>query len=1541
MPISSVNRPDTLRQRLSEHGLYRPLDGHAHCGVGAIVSLDGSASHANVDDALTLLANLDHRGARGAEDNTGDGAGILLQVADAFFRREVPELEGVERFAVGQLFLSPDKSIRQDIVKRIEDLVADEQLRILAWREVPTRNDGLGNTALESEPVVVQLLVACEEKQDSDREFDDRIYLLRRLLEKEAEARRIAGEEFNVCSLHRRLIVYKGLLTCAQLRSYYPDLGDPDMKTGLAMVHARFSTNTLGAWWLAQPFQHCVHNGEFNTARGNRNWLKAREAVLAHPRYGENIEKLKPLLNDNAGDSDSASFDRLFGLLLNAGRSLPHVLRMMIPAAWRKDPDIEPSRAAFYDFHSTLMEPWDGPALVVGTDGENVSAVLDRNGLRPCRWTETTDGRLVIASETGALGLPPEKVAHRDRIAPGGMLMADTGSGEILDDDDIFSRLCDPHYAAWLAGNRLQMDDLIHHTRREKTADPDDDWLEERQRAFGYTEEGLRYLMLPMAEEGIDPVGAMGSDTPPTALSAQSKSLFGYFSQAFAQVSNPPIDHIRESLVTSLYVHLGHQRNLLDESESHCRQLLLKSPVLNRHGFRIVSELKAEGLSSQVIDITLPADQALDEGLQELRNAAARTIEAGADILILSDRNTSRSRKAIPSLLATSAVHHHLIRQGLRNRVGLVVDTGELQVVHHLCALLGYGADAVHPWLALETVAHPFMQQKSGADENEARMARANFCAALESGLLKVMAKMGITSVEAYKGAQIFETLGLDQGFVDEFFTGTPASIGGVGLQTFADELDERHKAAFMPRPDGSAALPEGGDYYWRRDGELHQWNPLTIANLQQAVRNDDAEAYRAYADFINKQSGRLQTLSGLLDFDTAKRQSIPIDEVEPVEDIMRRFSTGSMSFGSLSQEAHEALAVAMNRIGGKSGTGEGGEQVERFGTERECSMKQVASGRFGVTLEYLNRAQQIEIKMAQGAKPGEGGELPGGKVDEGIAKVRFTVPGVGLISPPPHHDIYSIEDLAQLIHDLKCVAPQAEIHVKLVAKAGVGTIAAGVAKAKADAILISGDSGGTGAAKKTSIKHAGSPWELGLAETQQVLVASRLRSRITLRADGGFKTGRDVAIAALLGAEEYGFGTAPLVTLGCIMLRKCHCNTCSVGVATQDKELRARFAGKPEHIISYMRFVAEEVREIMAMLGIRRLEDMIGHPEYLRAAELEHPKGIRLDLSKLLAAPAETEAGRIRQQGQDHKLEKQLDNRFWDETERAVRSGESVVIRSAISNIDRAAGTLLSARLQQAVLADDPSRVRDGQVRLDLEGPAGQSLGAFLAHGITLDLEGEANDYVAKGLSGGRIIVHPYHRAQYPAAENILVGNTCLYGATSGELYINGLAGERFAVRNSGAIAVVEGVGDHGCEYMTGGTVLVLGSVGRNFAAGMSGGVAYVHMPQDKLDRYLNKERVHMESCDTERDRRMLHRLLKNHHYYTGSQHARAMLDNWPRCIKQFIKIIPEAYARAVDRFAAQGEDILTPLPPKASEVHPQRGPAIESVPADKEPAE
>lgn len=1493
-------------------GLYDPAATHASCGVGVLVDLTGAPSHRLVEEGLQLLVNLDHRGARGAEEKTGDGAGMLLQKPHGFFRSEIPILGDFDSYGVGQAFF-PQEAQQQSILQAlIEEEAYREGFRIIAWRDVPTDNAGLGKTALASEPTVKQFFVQPLQPQ-APEQLDTRLYILRRVIEKAAAKQGFEPDnQFYICSLDRRKIVYKGLLTCGQLKDYYPDLSDERVATSLVLVHARFSTNTLGSWPLAHPYRYIVHNGEFNTLRGNRNWMRTREAELECERFGEELAKLKPIVSERV--SDSAVFDNVLELLVEAGRSLPHALRMMIPEAWHKDPFMDPKRRDFYEYASALMEPWDGPALVAATDGYRIAAALDRNGLRPCRYWVTKDRKVIMASETGVLEVPAGEIVLKGRLKPGQLFLADTRKGEIIPEDEIFEALSQAPYGAWLSAQRVKLHEQPMLEEPVPLISEQPERVTSQQRAFGYTLERLRYLIEPMAKEGKDPLGAMGNDAPPAVLSARHKSLFDYFSQLFAQVSNPPIDYLREDLVTSLESYIGRQQNLLTETSEHCRQLFLNSPILSGAELEALKSLKESGIHAGELTITYPCGTGLAQAIEGIRQQAERMIRQGHEILVLSDRALGPERVAAPSLLAIGAVHHHLIRRGLRARTALVLDSGEPCAVHHFCTLIGFGADAVHPWLAYQSVMQLITQ---GKFNDALKSALARYRQALENGILKVMSKMGISTLQSYKGAQVFEAVGLDPEFVQEYFAGTSAHLAGVGLAQIERELLERHRAAFGNKVIGNLPLDAGGEFYWRRDGELHQWSPFTIGKLQQAARTADPEAYRAFADSINEQTQRLQTLRGLLDFKLDPKAAIPLEEVEPCETICQRFSTGSMSFGALSLEAHEALAVAMNRLGGKSGTGEGGEQIERFGTERECSMKQVASGRFGVTIDYLSRARQIEIKMAQGSKPGEGGELPGGKVNEGIAAVRFTVPGVGLISPPPHHDIYSIEDLAQLIHDLKCANPSAEIHVKLVALGGVGTIAAGVAKARADAVLISGDSGGTGASVKTSIKSAGAPWELGLAETQQVLLANNLRSRIRVRVDGGLKTGRDVVIAALLGAEEFGFGTAPLVALGCIMLRKCHCNTCSVGVATQDPLLRARFPGRPEHVINYIRFIAQEVRELMAALGFRTMDEMIGRVDKLVQRAVQHSKGISVDLGQLLYRPPSEDAPcKIKEQ--NHHLEGKIDHALIDLAHPTLDRGEPVTLRVKLKNSDRTVGTLLSSAVAQKY---GSRGLPPDTLKIHCAGSAGQSFGAFLAGGITLHLTGDANDYIGKGLSGGKLSVRIPPEAAYRAEENILIGNVALYGATGGEAYFNGIAGERFAVRNSGAMAVVEGVGDHACEYMTGGVVVILGRTGKNFGAGMSGGEAFVFDETGEFSRRLNPQGLRTEPFAGERDQRLIRRLLENHIAYTESARAKQLLAHWPASAKSFVKVVPEAYAKVIEKALEEGKDLRPSLPPRAHE--------------------
>ncbi|ELZ84148.1 glutamate synthase large subunit [Haloferax larsenii JCM 13917] len=1491
-----------------------PTDERSNCGVGAVVDLENGASHRVVSDGIELLENLEHRGTTGAEENTGDGAGILLQRPDEFFEAIVED-DLPETYAVGSVFMPTDDEVRERVAAVFEDALAEHGLSVFHWRDVPTDNSGLGATALESEPDVWQVFVEPDEDASAAGDFDtddfDRaLYVGRRAAEKAVANLTLPGAgRFYVCSLDRKTIVYKGLLTAEQLPNYYPDLSDERMVSELVLVHARFSTNTLGAWHLAHPYRQVIHNGEINTIRGNVNWMRARETDLEHGDFGADLDTLRPITK--ADQSDTASVDNAVELLLKGGRDLPHVLRMLIPEAYRNDDAMSDERRDWYDFHASLVEPWDGPALVAATDGDRIAAVLDRNGLRPCRYEVTTDGRLIVASEVGALDTDPAEIESRGRLRPGEIFMADPEEGRVIPDAEVFDELTDEKYGEWVREQQRHLDDIAEDD--DLTSRGEVESLRAAQASFGYTHDQLNHMIEPMARDGKDPVGSMGDDTPLSVLSDLNRPLFTYFKQLFAQVSNPPIDYIREKLVTSLEARLGYQRNLLDESPEHARQLVLDSPVLTDAQTAAIKDLD-DDMQSAVVDITYEKGTDLREAIEAVRDEAKAVIEDGADIVVLSDRNVGAERVAIPSLLATGAVHHSLVRNGLRNHAGLVVESGDPREVHHLATLVGYGAGAVNPYLAYQTI-EDVVAGPDGADPAEAI---ESYVHALEDGLLKTMAKMGISTVESYRGAQIFEAVGLDSDFVAEYFEGTEIRTEGIGLDEIESDLLTRHAAAFGADPE----LDRQGEFENRSGGFHHGWNPQTVGTLQQAVRAGDYEKYREFAELVNDQSEQLQTLRGLLEFDP-DREPVDIDEVESVESIVERFSTAAMSLGSLSPEAHENNSIAMNRIGGKSNSGEGGEPPERFGTEKECNVKQVASGRFGVTSEYLSSADEIQIKMAQGSKPGEGGHLPGKKVNEMIAHVRYATPGVGLISPPPLHDIYSIEDLKQLIFDLKSANPDADINVKLVSEAGIGTIAAGVSKAKADVVHISGHDGGTGASPKTSIKNAGLPWELGLAEANQMLRATGLRSRIRVSADGGMKTGRDVAVAALLGAEEYVFGTASLVTSGCVMARQCHENTCPVGVATQDENLRRRFPGQPDHVINYMTFIAQELREIMAELGFRTLDEMIGRPSVLRQRETDHEKAKHLDLSAVLAEP--DSGARRKTEDQTHAdVDTHIDHKLIDEASAAIDDGDPVVIRRDLSNEDRAVGAMLSNRISNEHGGDG---LPDDTIRCEFSGVAGQTFGGFLAKGVTMRLTGASNDYVGKGLSGGRVVVQTPAEANYDAAENILIGNVALYGATQGEAYVNGVAGERFAVRNSGVKAVVEGVGDHGCEYMTGGVVAVLGETGRNFAAGMSGGVAYVYDPDDEFAAKANTGMVTLEDGLDESDEQMLTRLVENHLAYTDSDRAAELLDDWDAALGDFVKVMPDAYAAVIEEDARQ--DVRSELPESAG--------AVVDVPAEK----
>ncbi|WP_211311775.1 glutamate synthase large subunit [Halarchaeum salinum] len=1455
--------------------LADPAEARSNCGVGVVMDLDDDGGHDVVRDGLDLLANLEHRGTTGAEKQTGDGAGILLQIPDGFFADEIDNLP--EQYAVGSFFLPQDADERADSKDAVADALGEHGLDVVAWRDVPTDNSDLGQTAIDSEPHVAQLVVTPDEYMDDD-DFDRALYIARRAVEAAVD-----HERFYVCSLDRQTLVYKGLLKGDQVRGYYPDLRDERLDSTFVLVHARFSTNTLGAWHLAHPYRNIVHNGEFNTIKGNVNWMRAREADIESERFSEDeLDTVRPIIPD-PDQSDTASVDNALELLMQGGRDLPHALRMLIPEAWEGDEAMDDDRQDWYNYHASLIEPWDGPALVVGTDGERVGAALDRNGLRPCRYEVTTDNTLVMGSEAGAIETPAAEVAERGRLQPGQLFVADPAEGRVIPDDEVFDDLTDEKYGEWVDAEQ---------TRYEGHADNplpsgDGDALRARQAAFGYTHDELNEVLEPMLDAGKDPVGSMGDDTPLAVLSKFNIPLFSYFRQMFAQVTNPPIDYIREDVVTSLQTRLGRERNLLDETPAHARQVVLDSPILTDDGLGRVRDADVPDVT---VDITYDPETDLEDAVEAVRDEVEAAIRDGAEIVVLSDRDVGRDRLAIPSLLATSAVHHHLVREGLRTRAGLVVESGDPRTVHQLSTLVGYGAGAVNPYLAMETVTD-LVAGPDGMDDAEAV---DTYVDALEQGLLKVMSKMGISTVESYRGAQIFEAVGLNDGLVDEYFTGTPNKTSGIGLAEIEDDLRERHQQGYGSE---DVDLERQGEFTNTSNGRYHQWNPQTVNALQAAVRSDDYEQFGEFSELIDDQTKQLQTLRGLIDIDSSERESVPLDEVEPAADIVERFSTAAMSLGSLSPEAHENNAKAMNSIGARANTGEGGEPPARFNTEKECRIKQVASGRFGVTSEYLTEADDLQIKMAQGSKPGEGGHLPGSKVNEMIAGVRYSTPGVGLISPPPQHDIYSIEDLKQLIYDLRSGNPEARVHVKLVSEAGIGTIAAGVAKAKADCIHISGHAGGTGASPKTSIKHAGLPWELGLAEANQLLRETGLRSRVTLRVDGGLKTGRDVAIGALLGAEEFAFGTGSLVTSGCVMARQCHANTCPVGIATQSETLRERFPGQPEHVVNFMMFVAQELREIMAELGFTDLDEMVGRTELLDQRDVEHPKARTLDLSRVIADPVDND-DRYRTRVQDTDHDEHFDWDVLEEVGDAIEAGDSVNVETDVTNVDRAVGGVLSNAVSDAHGGDG---LPDDTVSLELDGIAGQSFGAWLAQGVSLSLTGAANDYVGKGMSGGKIVVNTPSEAPFDPATNTLIGNVALYGATDGELYVNGTAGERFGVRNSGVKAVVEGVGDHGCEYMTGGVVAVLGDVGRNFAAGMSGGIAYVYDPEDELADKTNAGMVSLEDDLTDQDEAMLRRLVKNHETYTDSARAAELLERWAAVRDDFVKVMPDAYADAI----------------------------------------
>jgi len=1510
-----------------KQGLYDPQTERDACGIGFVVNIGGRRSHDIIRKGLEILVNLAHRGACGCDPETGDGAGILLQIPHEFFQKECAKL-GIALppagdYGVGMVFTPVEHPRRLFCEGLLEQVIREEGLRVLGWRNVPVDNSVLGFVAKASQPFIAQVFISrpdgASHAELDAAAFERKLYVVRKRAERRMRESGMEGaSQFYMPSLSSRTVVYKGLLIATQITRFYQDLSDTSVQSALALVHQRFSTNTFPTWDLAHPFRYIAHNGEINTLRGNVNWMAARESVLASPLFGDDLRKLYPIIAP--GGSDSANFDNVVELLVQAGRTLPHAMMMMIPAAWSGNPHLKPEWRAFYEYHASLVEPWDGPAAIAFTDGQLIGATLDRNGLRPARYLVTHDGLAVMASETGVLPIAPADVRYKGRLQPGRMLLVDTVEGRIIDDEELKDRMAARRpYLEWLGENQIALADL---PEPPSVHPPDHATIVRRQRAFGYTLEELRFIMAPMAEHGEEAVGSMGTDTPLAVLSDRPQPLFNYFKQLFAQVTNPAVDHLREELVMSLVSYIGNERNLLDETPKHCHTLKLPHPILTNRDLEKLRNVQQGDFLATTLSALFRVNgwdraalgRSLEAALDELCAQAADAVRQGFSLIILSDRGTDAEHAPIPSLLALSAVHHYLTRECLRTQVGLVVESGEPREVHHFALLVGYGASAVNPYLAIETLSD-LANRGLLPPKVTFEKALENYIKAVNKGLLKVFSKMGISTLQSYCGAQIFEAIGLNSEVVDRYFTGTPSRVQGVGLDVLASEARLRHEHAFRPLSQADTDLDIGGQYQYRVGGEYHLFNPLTISTLQHAAQQASYETFKEYSRLINEQNEQLCTLRGLLKF--KKGRAVPLEEVEPAKEIVKRFATGAMSFGAISKEAHETLAIAMNRIGAHSNTGEGGEEEARFqrdpnGDWRNSAVKQVASGRFGVTSNYLVNAQELQIKIAQGSKPGEGGQLPGHKVDEVIARVRYAIPGVPLISPPPHHDIYSIEDLAQLIFDLKNANPRARISVKLVAEVGVGTVAAGVAKAHADVVLISGHDGGTGASPLTSMKHAGIPWEMGLAETQQVLVMNDLRGRIIVQTDGKMQTGRDVAVAALLGAEEFGFSTAPLVASGCIMMRKCHLNTCPVGIATQDPVLRKKFAGKPEYVINFFFFVAEEVRELMAQLGFRTFAEMVGRVDMLGAREAaDHWKARGLDLSSLLHNPVVPQrVARRSVQAQDHGLDKALDYKLIELAHDALEGHGAVEIRLPIRNSQRTVGAMLGGEISRR---HGSKGLPEDSIRCHFTGSAGQSFGAFCVNGMSLTLEGDANDYVGKGICGGRLVIHPPRDSNFVAEENIIIGNTCLYGATGGEAYINGMAGERFAVRNSGCVAVIEGVGDHGCEYMTRGVVVALGRTGRNFAAGMSGGIAFVLDDSgDFGQRRANLDMVDLEPVAGPEDVELLRRLIEQHLHFTRSPKAEWVLDNWNSMLPRFVKVMPREYRRVLEKQRAEREKAL-----------------------------
>ncbi|WP_026197605.1 glutamate synthase large subunit [Sciscionella marina] len=1502
--MSPRRRPAVTRQVT---GLYDPQNEHDACGVAFVADMTGRRTHDIVRKALTALCNLEHRGARGAEADTGDGAGIMLQIPDDFFRETVDfELPSAGGYAAGTVFLPADADRRARAIETIERILAEENARLLGWRELPIDTDHVGPTAKTVMPHFAQLFLAARQPEVVGLPLERLAYVVRKRAE-----HALAEDKVYFPSLSGRTIIYKGMLTEPQVERFFPDLRDERVTSAIGLVHSRFSTNTFPSWPLAHPYRFVAHNGEINTLRGNKNWMNARESMLETELIPGELERIFPIITPDA--SDSATFDEVLELLHLGGRSLPHAVLMMIPEAWENHEEMDPARKAFYEFHSTLMEPWDGPALVSFTDGTQIGAVLDRNGLRPARYWVTDDDLVVLASEVGVLDIAPEKVVRKGRLEPGRMFLVDTGQGRIVEDGEIKGELAraNPYYQ-WVKGGLLHLTELPEREREV----PQHATLVRRQQSFGYTEEELETLLEPMARTGAEPIGSMGNDSPLAPFSSGSRQIFDYFTQLFAQVTNPPLDAIREELVTALGSQIGAEPNLLDASADSCHRIVLPFPVLDNDELAKLVHINDDGKRPEYQSVTVlgryeasGGGTALRRRLDEICTEVSEAIEDGAKLIILSDRGVDEKYAAIPSLLLTGAVHHHLVREKTRTQVGLIVESGDAREVHHIALLIGYGVAAVNPYIAMATVED--LARRDLVPGVDVKQAPRNLIKALGKGVRKTMSKMGVSTVASYAGAQIFEAIGLGEEVIEHCFKGTTSRLGGIGFDELAEEVAIRHRRAFPA--DGFQAnhreLETGGDYQWRREGEPHLFNPKTVFKLQHSTRSGKYEVFKEYTDAVDDQARELKTLRGLFEFES-DREPIPVEEVEPVSEIVKRFATGAISYGSISMEMHQTLAIAMNRLGGKSNTGEGGEDPERlYDPERRSAVKQVASGRFGVTSEYLVNSDDIQIKMAQGAKPGEGGQLPGNKVYPWIARTRHSTPGVGLISPPPHHDIYSIEDLAQLIHDLKNANPNARIHVKLVSEVGVGTVAAGVSKAHADVVLISGHDGGTGASPLSSIKHAGGPWELGLAETQQTLLANRLRDRIVVQTDGQLKTGRDVVIAALLGAEEFGFATAPLVVSGCIMMRVCHLDTCPVGVATQNPKLREKFSGKADYVVNFFEFIAQEVREILASLGFRSIEEAVGHAEVLnKNAAFEHWKASGMDLSPIFAIPDIAPEGRRNQQTlQDHGLDRALDNTLIQLAEGALASGDKVRLELPVRNVNRTVGTMLGSELTRRW---GGVGLPDNTIDITFGGTAGQSFGAFVPNGITMRLFGDGNDYVGKGLSGGRIIVRPDKLANFAAEEHTIAGNVIGYGATGGEIFLRGRVGERFCVRNSGATAVVEGVGDHGCEYMTGGRVVVLGGIGRNFAAGMSGGIAYV---LDLPAHRVNPEMVDIEPLD-DNDVEFLRETISKHAGETDSSVAYRLLKDFETEVRRFGKVMPKDYKRVLQAQAsaeAEGRDV------------------------------